>query len=82
MSDYQPISCSVYDQLESLAVQKVYVTLVYQNETGEFLSLYTQIRDLQTRDRVEYLITTEGLAIRLDHLQTINQLPVSEACIR
>lgn len=80
MSDYKPISCSVYDQLEALAVQRREVTLQFTDASGAEQLLTTGIKDLQTRDSVEYLITSSGIEIRLDRLHFVNQMPVSGSC--
>jgi len=77
---YTPISCSIYDQLESFAVQGVEVTLIYRNGESEEMQVITKIHDLQTRNHVEYLVTTSGQEIRLDHLVSVNQIPVAGTC--
>ncbi len=82
MSNYTPISCSIYDQLESLAVLNASVTLTYLHDSEEQVILTTKIFNLQTIDHIEYLITAEGVHIRLDHLLSINQLSVSDYCVK
>lgn len=77
---YTPISCSIYDQLEAFAVQGVEVTLIYRNSGNEEMQVTTMIQDLQTRNHVEYLVTTSGQEIRLDHLVSVNQIPVAGTC--
>ena len=80
MKAYTPISCNTYDQLEAIAVLRKTVELVYKDARLGTQTLKTQIKDLQTVDKVEYLITANQLKIRLDHLIRIDGNEVGESC--
>jgi len=81
MKAYTPISCSTYDQLEALAVLRKSVELVYEDEQSGLQTLETQIKDLQTINKVEYLITANELKLRLDQLVSIDGNEVGESCV-
>ena len=80
---YIPISCSYYDRLEAWAVRREPVKIQFQDLAQE-KSVETEgiIVDLISRDKVEYLVLDTGEIIRLDHLITVNDipLPVNNAC--
>lgn len=66
ISDYTPIACSVYDELEAAAVQNISVEITF-NGMRKILC----IQDLRTKDQAEYLIgrdteTGEEVVLRLD----------------
>jgi Rho-binding antiterminator len=75
---YQNISCSYYDQLEAYAVKRTHCTIVYTD--AEELSISGVIVDVFARDGAEYLKLDNGTVIRLDHLVSINGVPVSNVC--
>ncbi|MFZ4620677.1 MAG: hypothetical protein ACOYNS_08965 [Bacteroidota bacterium] len=74
MQHYQNISCSYYDRLEAFATRKAECVIIYndgteKNETGVIVDLFAS-------DGAEYLKLNSGTVIRLDHLVSINGLPV------
>ena len=74
MTDYRPIACSQYSELEVLALQRVRVTLVGTDEAGAEVVLTGTIVDLVTRDHAEYLVlenTAGRHSLRLDRLDEI-----------
>lgn len=78
MEKYQSISCSYYDQLEALATQKKNCTIEYND--GEQRSAAGIIVDLYAEKGAEFLKLNSGTVIRLDHLVSVNGLPVSNVC--
>lgn len=71
MSDYIPISCSLHDELESVATLRKVCEILYW-EAGKTHKIVGVIVDLYARDRVEYLRLDNGLEIRLDGVTALN----------
>ena len=63
---YSPISCSVYDEYELAAIQKADMKITLTS--GEHI--VSKILDLQTRDKVEYMLLEEKRMIRLDEISS------------
>lgn len=74
-TDYQRISCDYYDFLEMYAVQKKLLLLKYDDEHGATVEKHIQIKTLETKNKEEFMISTEGLRLRLDKI--INLTPIS-----
>ena len=68
MTDYRPINCSYYDELEAIATLKKVVTIVYHNEQGEEVNVATRITNLYTRNKEEFMVLENGTQFRLDRL--------------
>lgn len=68
MTDYIPINCSYYDELEAIATLKKVVTIVYSDEQGEEVSTVTRIINLYTRSKEEFMVLENGMQFRLDRL--------------
>ena len=66
--DYQPISCTTYDELALLSMHKKQVDIVYELPSGKKQTVNTVIRDIYTKDSEEFLLTESGEPIRLDQL--------------
>ena len=65
------ISCALYSKLELYALRNRTLEISYRD--GEITSLKKlRIKTLRTRKKVEYLITQDDLAIRLDDIVSIN----------
>ncbi|MBX2818663.1 MAG: hypothetical protein KTR29_03245 [Rhodothermaceae bacterium] len=76
-TSYIPISCSYYDRLEAWAVRREIVTINYTNsEDGEPQSIQGVIVDLYSKEKAEYLRLNTGETIRLDALQSVNNIPL------
>ncbi len=75
---YQSISCSYYDQLEAYATRRTVCTITY-SANGEQTATGV-IVDLFAKEGAEYLTLDTGAVIRLDHLISINGVPVSKFC--
>jgi Rho-binding antiterminator len=65
--DYKPVDCNFYDELEALAMKRKSCEITFLNNGGKAV-IHAAIEDLYTRDGVEYLKSSSGLEIRLDHL--------------
>lgn len=68
MSDYHPINCSYYDELEALATLRKVATIIYKNDLGKETTLQTRIIDLYTRNKEEFMVLENGTQFRLDRL--------------
>lgn len=76
---YIPISCSYYDRLEAWAVRQESVKIQFRDLTEKkILEAEGIIVDLLSRDQVEYLVLESGDTIRLDHLITVNGVPLPD----
>lgn len=70
MSDYDPIDCSLYDRYEAAATLRQLVELRLKDgalRTG-------RIRDLQVRDKVEWMVLDQAPDIRLDMISEMRIL--------
>jgi Rho-binding antiterminator len=79
MSDYVPISCHFYDELEALAVKKELCKVVYF-EGKKQIYLEDYIVDFRTKAKEEFVILKSGLEIRLDYLTSVNGKKLEEYC--
>jgi transcriptional antiterminator Rof (Rho-off) len=64
-SKYYPISCTLHDELESLATLQKKVTIVYSYQEQHIL-IEDRIKDIITEFGAEYMILSGGTKIRLD----------------
>ena len=71
MEKYIPINCDFYDELEALATIGKKVQMVFMDGASKVETQGT-IRDLYTRESVEYMKLDTGLVIRLDKLVEID----------
>ncbi|MDD8018036.1 MAG: hypothetical protein PHP42_06655 [Bacteroidota bacterium] len=78
-TNYQSISCSLYDELEALATKHTNVPIVYKDSTNE-MTVKAVIVDLFAKDGAEFLKLNNGTIIRLDHLVTVNGIPMNKVC--
>ena len=79
-SKYIPISCDFYDELEALAIQRKNTTIVYREPGRELRTIEGRIADLQTENKVEFMILADGQRIRLDWLQSVDGKVVPKTC--
>jgi transcriptional antiterminator Rof (Rho-off) len=68
---YQPISCSLYDRIESLAICNKYVEVIYSDDE-ENKTISGKIENIYSKDKAEYL-RINSVEIRLDQIKTINE---------
>jgi Rho-binding antiterminator len=71
MEKYVPINCDFYDELEALATTGKRVRVIYQDNASRVETQGT-IRDLFTKESVEYAKLDTGVTFRLDKLIEID----------
>lgn len=76
---YKSIGCSYYDQLEAYATQKTLCTIIH-NVNGEETTTKGIIVDIFAKTGAEFLQTDTGTVIRLDHIVSVNGIPLHYAC--
>ncbi|MBP9888526.1 MAG: hypothetical protein KBF93_19685 [Leptospiraceae bacterium] len=78
MEQYEPISCDFYDELEAFSILKKEVEIFYEDENGLTCSVFGRIKDLYSRDKIEYLLLENGKEIRLDLLIRVDNKILSD----
>lgn len=76
---YIPINCDFYDRLEAWAINKEKVFINYTREEVE-TNAEGLIKDLYLKQKVEYLLLSDGSEIRLDCINSVNGIPVPYNC--
>lgn len=76
---YQPLACSLYDQLEAFATKRELCKIVFHDDDQE-KEIEGTIVDLFSKDGVEFLKLNNGQAIRLDHLVAVNGISMNKTC--
>ena len=74
-TDYQPIACGFYDELEAAATRKKQVYLQYFNDLRQLCQGPAVLKTFATRDGAEYAILASGEEIRLDHIIRLDDTP-------
>ncbi len=74
-TDYKPVACGFYDQLEAAATRKKQVYLQYFNDLRELCQGSATIRTFVTRDHAEFMQLASGEEIRLDRIVRIDDTP-------
>lgn len=80
MSDYKPISCDFYDELEAAALRRLSNEIVYLNEQGVETLVSGVVITLKTLNKEEFLTLDSGLTIRLDRLISLNGIKLANYC--
>lgn len=70
--NYQPINCTLYDRMESLAVKKIIVNIIYLNESGIEDKEVGKIKNIYSEAKSEFLLINE-IKIRLDKIKSISE---------
>lgn len=78
--NYKQVSCSLYDGVESLAVNKKRVKLVYLDSANQRTEVENFIADVFSREKAEYIRLGDGTEIRLDKLIEIDGKLYSNKC--
>ena len=68
---YQPISCSLYDRIESLAIGKKYIEVIYSDDI-ENKTISGKIENIYSKDKAKYL-RINSIEIRLDQIIKISE---------
>jgi len=74
ISKYISIGCDLYDRLELLAMRSTKVVLIYKDEKGELIKEEHIIKELETKNKEEFLSTNSGLKLRLDKVMNLDLL--------
>jgi len=78
--EYKPIACGLYDELELRALRKQKVTLTFLNDNSETETIECIIADLFSKDKTEYLKTSDGKLIRLDNIVEMDNIIFNKNC--
>lgn len=78
--EYKPIACRLYDELELGALRKQKVTLTFLNDDGETETIECIITDLFSKDKTEFLKTTDERIIRLDDIVELDNILFNKGC--
>ncbi len=71
MSDYTPVSCELYDQLEAIATLHRTAKITYHNAADEKKHIESKIVDVYAKDGADYCKLGDDTIIRLDRLAAI-----------
>ena len=77
---YKPIACGLYDELELRALRKQKVTLTILNDNSETATIECVIADLFSKDKTEFLKTTDERIIRLDDIVELDNILFNKNC--
>lgn len=78
--EYKPIACGLYDELELRALRKQMVKLTFQNDNKENELLECIVADLFSKDKVEFLKTSDEKIIRLDDILELDGIIFNKSC--
>lgn len=78
--EYKPIACGLYDELELRALRKQIVKLAYKNDNNEHEIIECIIADLFSKDKVEFLKTSDEKIIRLDNVLELDNIIFNKNC--
>jgi Rho-binding antiterminator len=77
---YKPIACGLYDELELRALRKQKIKLVFINDQNDNESIDCIIADLFSKNKTEYLKTSDGKLIRLDNIVEVDNIIFNQNC--
>jgi len=70
--DYKPINCNLYDQIESYAVKKNNVDIIYLDEELKKEKISGKVENIYSNQNSEFL-TISNINIRLDKIKSISE---------
>lgn len=79
-SNYQPINCHFYDELELLAIRQKACLIIYNNQEEKPLERTDIITDFKIKDGAEYMLLKSGAAIRLDRIISVDGKVLAGFC--
>ena len=79
MPDYTPIACAFHDRLESWAVRRATVEIVWRDAEAEHAAT-TQIADVYARGGADWVRLGTGAEVRADRLVSVGGVVVPRAC--
>ena len=65
---YEPVDCTMHDQLVERAAFRLPTKVTYRNERGELVVAQDLIQDVFSREGAEYVRLASGTEIRLDQI--------------
>jgi transcriptional antiterminator Rof (Rho-off) len=78
--EYKSVSCGFYDELGALAVSHKSCEIIFWNENGAKTITRDSIKNLYSKEGVEYLETGNGAKIRLDRLSQVDGKTPNNQC--
>jgi len=82
MQPYKAISCELVDHIEHFATLKQQVNINYFNDvTKQTETIKTQIITWQNKGNGEYILLANGLWLRMDKINKINNVIFDRNCI-
>lgn len=72
--NYKPVSCDFYDQLEAAATTGAECTIVLKSQGDQQRELKGTIKNLETRDHIEYAQMEDGTEFRLDEIKSFDRI--------
>lgn len=78
--EYKPIACGLYDELELRAIRKQRLKLIFQNDKKGNEVIECIISDLFSKDKIEFLKTSDGKIIRLDDILELDGIIFNKSC--
>lgn len=76
-TDYIPIACHFYDELETLAVRKTLCKIEYKDE-NEIKIIEDFIVNFKNKNKEEFAILKSDIQIRLDKIISVNSLKATD----
>ena len=74
---YVPIDCGFYDRLEAWATLRENVRIKQLDQEALIEGV---IKDLYIREKVEYLQLDTGKEVRLDTIESVNDIILTDSC--
>ncbi len=71
--DYQPVDSEFRKCLEAAVARKQYVNLHYFTDIHEFMKVMVVVKNILTKDNMEFLAVSNGEEVRLDHIIRIDE---------
>lgn len=79
MTAYTPIACEFHDRLESWAIRRQPVDVIWTDDDGERQETAV-IADVFARDGADWVRLGTGDVFRADALVSVNGVALSDAC--
>lgn len=75
---YEPVSCEFHDVLESAAVRRQPVAVVYRDDGGVQATVVDVITDVAAKAGEEFMTLQGGLSLRLDRLVSVDGVALAD----
>ena len=79
MDSYRLVACGFHDELEALATLHKPCQIIYRDSDKEVHTVETQIVDVYSADRADFIKLQDGTVIRLDLLISVDGKPIQFA---